>query len=331
MKLKPEQLAQHFSTQLLPAYWISGDEPLLMQEAGDCIRQKISALGYEREVIQADAQFDGRILEDVANNLSLFSELKLIELRLTINKLNETQSKKLQQYLSNPPSHCVLMITSPKLVSQASQSTWFRLLDKVGAIITLWPIDAAHLPGWIQQRMKQKGLVVDFGGAQFLAQALEGNLLAIIQTIEKIALTSAHQKNIGLNEIEQQISSDAKFDIFKLVDMSLIGNFPKAYRILKNLEAEGIEPTLLLWAFTRELRSLAQMLERKNQGVLTQDLLTEFRVFTNRKVIIQQALQRLSLERIHRAIQCAAQIDLCIKGVKQESTWELFPQLIALN
>ncbi len=328
MKLKPEQLTQHLKSTLLPLYWLQGDEPLLVRENSDLLRQHILAQGYAREIFYGETSSDWAFLKNSAQHLSLFSEKKLLELRLTSTKLNEAQRKALQDYLSELPSHCILLIISPKLPSQTWQASWFQKLEKIAGVITVWPIEASHLPGWIQQRMKKNGLLIDFTAAQYLAEAFEGNLLAATQMIEKLTLTPLTKKNISLQELEPYIAGEAKFDIFKLVDTSLTGNFSKAYRMLKNLEAEGIEPTLILWAFTRELRVLAHMLERKNQGIAIQTIMNEFRIFTLRKSIMQQALQSISFDKIYRALHYAAKIDACIKGLEVESEWIYFTQLI---
>lgn len=327
MKLKPEQLIQHLRTTLLPVYWVNSDEILLLQEMSDMIRQKALAAGYTRELIQADTQYDGSTLNDATRHFSLFSELQFIEVRLSSHKINEAFKKQLQNYFSTPPDHCILLVTSPKLPMPTWQSAWFRELDKIGAVVTAWPIDAAHFPGWIQQRLKQKGLITDFSASKYLAEAFEGNLLAAVQAIEQLALITEPNQTLDKNEIEKIISSDAQFDVFQLIDTVLLGNFSKAYRILKNLETEGVEPTLILWAMTRELHLLAEIIERKNAGQYLDTIFTQLNIRNTRKRVIQAALSRLELSDIHYQLHSAARIDLRIKGIHRESVWEAFATL----
>ncbi|MDH3993869.1 MAG: DNA polymerase III subunit delta, partial [Gammaproteobacteria bacterium] len=45
MRLYPEKLAGHLQQQLLPVYLVSGDEPLLLQECCDLIRQRARQQG----------------------------------------------------------------------------------------------------------------------------------------------------------------------------------------------------------------------------------------------------------------------------------------------
>ncbi|MGC3292818.1 DNA polymerase III subunit delta, partial [Pseudomonas aeruginosa] len=59
MKLTPAQLATHLQGPLAPVYVVSGDEPLLCQEACDAIRQAWRERDYgERQVFYAVATFE---------------------------------------------------------------------------------------------------------------------------------------------------------------------------------------------------------------------------------------------------------------------------------
>ena len=50
MKIKTEQLARTLKANAHPVYWLSGDEPLLLQEAADQVRR------YHRDVGFADRE-----------------------------------------------------------------------------------------------------------------------------------------------------------------------------------------------------------------------------------------------------------------------------------
>ena len=60
MRLKADQLNSHLSQgPLAPAYLISGDEPLLLQETADAIRIAAKNQGYtERELLHVEAGFE---------------------------------------------------------------------------------------------------------------------------------------------------------------------------------------------------------------------------------------------------------------------------------
>ena len=94
MKISQEQLSDNLKQPLAPVYLVSGDEPLLIEESIQQIRQAAKTQNFnEREVWHADAKFDWNNLLASANSLSLFSEKTLIEIRLTSDKLSETGKK----------------------------------------------------------------------------------------------------------------------------------------------------------------------------------------------------------------------------------------------
>src|SRR5882672_5006031 len=84
MQIKAEQLRAHLAKgRLARLYVVAGDEALLAIEAQDAIRAAARAQGYaERTVLHADARFDWSLLLQAARSGSLFSERRIIDLRL---------------------------------------------------------------------------------------------------------------------------------------------------------------------------------------------------------------------------------------------------------
>ena len=96
MQLKPNQLGSQLKKGLATCYLVSGDEPLLVQEATDAIRQAARDGGYqERQRITISGKSDWLELGYVSNALSLFAEHKLIEIDLPNGKPGAEGSKAL--------------------------------------------------------------------------------------------------------------------------------------------------------------------------------------------------------------------------------------------
>ena len=190
MRIYPEKLPGHLQQQLLPVYLVSGDEPLLLQECCDQIRARAAEQGCnEREVL--DAGVSGFSWQDIlqsATSMSLFAERKLVELRLPSGKPGAEGSKALCEYLEVAGGDDVLLIVSGKIDKQSTNSKWYKALDKAGATIQVWPIDARELPRWLEQRLRQAGLGIDRDALQLLCDKVEGNLLAAVQEVEKLKL-----------------------------------------------------------------------------------------------------------------------------------------------
>ena len=101
MKIRPEQFKNHLHKDLLPAYMISGDEPLLAQESADALRLAARQQGFlGRDVFYSDGKFDWDQLHNEANALSLFSEKKIIEINISNGKPGDKGSKAICELLS---------------------------------------------------------------------------------------------------------------------------------------------------------------------------------------------------------------------------------------
>ena len=87
------------------------------------------------------------------------------------------------------------------------------------------------------------------------------------------------------------VTDSARYDVFKLVDAALQGDSAHAQRILSGLKAEGIEPVLVVWALSREIRSLASMAQEIASGASTARVLADYHVWEKRKPVMDGALQ----------------------------------------
>ena len=326
MKLRPDQLKNHFandrSGRMAPVYLVSGDEPLQAGEACDAIRARARELGYGgREVIHVEAGFDWGVLHAAANSLSLFSERRIIELRLPTGKAGDAGSKALVEYAQRPADDAVLLVITGKLDKAVMAGKWVSALDRVGVVMQVWPVEVRQLPGWITQRMRARGMQPDAEGAALLAERVEGNLLAAAQEIEKLFLLYGTAQ-INLHAIAEAVVDSARFDVYGLVDSALAGDAARAARMLNGLRSEGVEPVLVLWALAREIRSLAEMAHEIQAGSAVDQVMAAHRIWEARKPLIKSGLKRNTRVQWQAMLHHAGQIDRIIKGVMSGNAWD---------
>lgn len=324
MKASINQWPQLLKQTLAPAYLISGDEPLLVQEACDQLRLAARQQGFEeRLVFHADNSFSWQHLADEANALSLFATRRILEVRLSGKPSDKGTAFKNIISLASPDN--LLLVISPRLDASTQKTTWVKAFESSGVWLPIWPIERSQYPSWLQQRCQQAGLQVERAAIILLAEQTEGNLLAAVQEIEKLKLLGLN--SIDAESMQQAISDNARFDAFGLSDMAMLGKLATASRMLNGLKAEGVEPILILGALVRKIR---QLLELKQ--LPTQERAAAFKrmgIWPKQQPPIQAALKQLSLATLHQALQKAETIDAAVKG-SGEDIWRLLHELIAL-
>jgi DNA polymerase-3 subunit delta len=329
MRLYPEKLAGHLQKQFLPVYLVSGDEQLLVQECCDLIRQKAREQGCnEREIIEGGATgFKWQDILHSASSMSLFADRKLVELRLPSGKPGAEGSKALCEYLDIASGDDVLLIVSGKIDKQSTNSKWYKALDKAGATIQVWPVDAKNLPRWLQQRVENAGMSIDDDALQLLCDRLEGNLLAAVQEVEKLKLLAADAR-ITIKTVTEAVSDHARYNLFDMADNALKGDASASLRMLHGLRAEGSEPPVVLWALAREIRTLYEVQLDCDGGQSAQQALGARRVWQNRMPLMQAALARHNTSSLSLLLEQAAQTDGSIKGFADGKPWDNLERLV---
>ncbi|KRW57507.1 DNA polymerase III subunit delta [Pseudomonas sp. TTU2014-080ASC] len=334
MKLNPSQLSKHLQGNLSPVYVVSGDEALLCQEATDAIRTAARQQGHsERQVFNADTNFDWGTLLQAGASLSLFAEKRILELRIPNGKPGDKGTAALLEYLTRPAEDTILLINLPKLDGSTQKTKWAKaLIDGPDCqFIQIWPVEVAQLPQWIRQRLASSGLTATAEAVDMIAVRVEGNLLAAAQEIEKLKLL-ADGNQIDIDTVQAAVADSARFDVFGLIDAALNGEAAHALRILEGLRGEGVEPPVILWALAREIRLLASIAQQFAQGIPLEKAFSSARppVWDKRRPLVSKALQRLSAPRWAALLQDAQQIDAQVKGQAPGDPWSGL-SLLTLN
>jgi len=330
MRLKPELLLGSLKKVLEPIYIVTGDEPLQVGETTDLIRKQALEQGYSsREILDVDAKFDWNLLIHQTENLSLFSDKKIIDLRIPKGKPGREGSAALVEYCKRIPEDTLLLITLPKLESAQLNSKWVKTLDKSGVLVQIWPIEVNALPQWINKRLQQAGLKASTGAVQMLAYQGEGNLLAASQEIEKLALIHENPEiEITADDIQDAASDNARFDVYKLVDSALEGNATRSTHILTGLKAEGVATPIIVWALAREIRNLAMMAAELQKSSNIQPLFRQYRVWEKRKPIVSNALKRIGQKQWLSLLQRCHMADKSVKGLLKQDTWLILEKIL---
>jgi DNA polymerase-3 subunit delta len=327
MLLKGEQLAAHLERELRPLYVLYGDDPLLVLEAADTLRAKARQKGYsEREVLTVLPHFDWGQLLAAGGNMSLFGDKKLIDLRIPTGKPGKEGGAALQQWCQHLSLDNLLLITLPELDWREEKAVWFTTLVNAGVAIKLTAPPLAELPGWIAGRLRRQQQSADLDSLKFIAERVEGNLLAAHQEIQKLGLLYPAGQ-LSAAQIRDAVLNVARYDIDGLREALLAGDIARLTRTLDGLMHEGEAPPLVLWAMSEEIRALTSIRAGMDAGKPLDMLLKDAKVWGPRQTPVKKALQRLSTAGLEAALQHAGKIDRLAKGLGQGNIWEEFLRL----
>ena len=357
MQIKADQLRNALKARQLPVYMVCGEEPLQHKEAVDMLRKAAKYYGYEeRETYTADASFDWSQLLVSGNELSLFASKKLIEINMPTGKPSD-KGEALIQYCENLPPDVILLINAGKVESATRKSKWYKALDRVAGIISVWSIEGQQLNQWLYSRLQSKGLILDADSIQLINDRVEGNLLAADQEIEKLSLlypvvSSASSsgkgrqvvKTVQLNfeQVSDAVFDSARFNLFDLFDCALSGDLKRASRMLYGLQHEGLPIILIMSLFTKEVRMLAKMtavlypmadqagqLKQLKQLPNIEAAMKGVYIFPKRKSLIAQALRKTRPQLWQNLLKQLLQADKMAKGAEQGDPWDMMQLIVA--
>jgi DNA polymerase-3 subunit delta len=331
MQLRIDALDTHLTKTLAQLYVITSDEHLLALEAADKIRKTARAQGFsERDVLSVDRSFKWGELLAANQSQSLFGDKKLIELRIPTGKPGKDGGAALQNYVTDLSPDNLTLITLPKLDWQTAKAAWVGALQQAAVYIDIPTVERAHLPNWIGQRLAAQRQSADKQGLDFIAERVEGNLLAAHQEIQKLGLLHPEGK-LSFEQIHDAVLNVARYDVFKLNEAMLGGDVARLVRMLEGLKGEGEALPLVLWAVAEEVRTLLKLKVGFTQGKQLGMLLKEHRIWGPRERLMEPALRRLKLPVLEAALQEAAQVDKMIKGLRAPAfigdAWDAMLQL----
>jgi len=326
--LRLEQLEAHLARELESLYVIHGDEALLALEAADAIRSRARACGFsERVVLAAERGFHWGELGASVANLSLFGDKKLIELRLVSGKPGNDGAEAIEAFCARLAPDALGIVTLPRLDKAGQASSWFKALEREGTVVNVYPVERARLPEWIAARLAWQKQSASTETLQFLADCVEGNLLAAHQEIQKLALLLPAGE-IDFDAVREAVMNVARYDALKLTEAMLSGERSRLARMLDGLRGEGEAPPRVLWILAEEIRAICRVQNGIAAGRPLADVLREARVWGGaRQTLVGHAAKKLPRAALLAALEHAARVDRVVKGIVKGDAWDELLQL----
>ena len=339
MQIYANHLAAHLKQGLRSLYTVHGNEPLLVQEAVDAIRATARQAGFtERTSHTAQgASYDWGEVVAATQSLSLFADRQIIEIHVPGGKPGKEGSLALQQVAESTQGNdgTLVIVTLPRLDKQTRASAWFVALENQGVTVPVESVERNALPQWISQRLRLQGQHVAAGAEgehalRFFADRVEGNLRAAHQEVQKLGLLYPHGE-LSAQQIEAAVLNVARYDVFKLSEAVLAGQFERVQRMMDGLQAEGESEVLVHYALAEDIRALKRVREALDQGKPLPMALREQRIWGMRERLFERVAPRMTSTSLAGLLHAAHVVDGIVKGIKSPDwpvdSWQALQRL----
>lgn len=332
MQVRADQLPAHLQRGLKPFYLLHGEEPLQLQEAADALRAAAREAGFDERQVHtvSGAHFDWSGLLGAAQAMSLFSQRQLVEIRIPSGKPGKEGGEALQRLADMPADDRVTLVLLPvKLDRQQQASAWFTALEHGGVSVRIDPVERPALPAWIGRRLARQGHRVPDGEEgerllAFVADRVEGNLLAAHQELQKLALLYPPPCVLRFDAVADAVLDVARFDAARLGEAALAGRVDRVLRVLDGLRAEGESPARVAWLVGDDVRALHGVKQALAAGMPMPMALRQWRVWGPRERLVERAVGRAAAPRLAALLDGAHRCDAIAKGLPQRG-WPVDP------
>ena len=327
MRITPEQLPRHLQKPLAPLFIVSGDELLLCIEAADAIRTRAREEGYsEREIFPVDHKFNWSELRQRSSSLSLFGERRVMDIRIPSGKPGIQGSAVIEEYCRALPPETLTLVTLPRIDRQSAATKWFKALEGAGITIQVDAVERARLPAWIGQRLGLQQQSADQDTLQFLADKVEGNLVAAYQELKKLAQLYPVGA-MSFEQVKDAVLDVARYDVYKLAAAMTRGEIARYNRVLEGLRGEGTALPLIVFTLATQIRALVTIRKGLDAGRPAMQLMNQVRARVDQHEFLQSAARRLPLEQLMQALIDMSKIDRISKGAAKGDAWDELLQL----
>ncbi len=327
MKIASGDLESHLARGLRPLYVVLAEDVLLGEEALSLLRARARAEGCaERVVLTVEGGFDWESLAAAGRSMSLFASRRLLELRIPNGRPGREGARRLQEFAAHPPEDTVTLVALPAIDWRARKSAWMSALEGGGVLVEARTPAREALPGWLAARLARNGQQTDPQTLEFLADRVEGNLMAAAQEVEKLALAWPAGR-LSAEQVRGAVLDVSRHDPSALGLALIAGERERVVRMIDGLRAEGAPLPLVMWGVAQELRRIAAAQEVLARGGGHAAAMREAAAFREREAPVRRALERIDLRRARRGLRMAAEIDRAAKGLGRRDPWVLLTEL----
>jgi DNA polymerase-3 subunit delta len=199
-------------------------------------------------------------------------------------------------------------------------------------------VERHALPAWLAKRLAAQGQRVEPGAAgeatlAFMADRVEGNLLAAHQEIQKLGLLHPPGE-LTFAQVEEAVLDVARHDVSRLCDAVMAVQVGRALRMLEGLEAEGEAAVFVHFKLSDDIRAIKRIQDAQAEGKPLPMALREARIWGARERLFERAVPRVTPAMAARLVGAASECDGVLKGLRHPQwpaePWDALRRLVLM-
>lgn len=252
----------------------------------------------------------------------LFSQKTIVVLKVKKATFAKKSAEQLEKAMALSDNIKQLLVVIPKIKRATETSQWYQYAFKNGAIVEFNPLSTYELKQWTLNKLKVNKNTITQDALDLLLEKTEGNLEALVQEIEKINL-SFDNCQIEKETLTETLFNQGNFNLYQWVDSCLNQDIKRASMIFQQLKTSGTEVILLLWALSKEIKTLAAIFDLTQKNKSLHQACLSLKIWQSKIHLYEKTLKihnHTSLKCLHL---CNHYCDNLIKGTnKTINPWD---------
>ena len=325
MLIKYQALQPLLQKQIKALYVLQGADHYLINDAALSIKKAWRQRGEtDEKIIHINTAADWKPLLDEANSYSLFSELILLDIRFDKKTIDPMGKDTLSQYLQSINPRCLIILRTTQV--PAKQLQWLQNSENV-VLVQITSFTDVALQQWIATQLQSRSIRYVPQVPALIHLYSQNNMLACAQVIEKLALIFDKTAELTIEEVREHLVDQCDLPLYELADACLSANAEKALHLLRQAYHERIEPTLILWLLTQEIRQLIQLTHLLKQSIACTTACNQLKIWPKRAKLYENTLTRLPLIKLYQLLHESRQLDESIKTSQNQYIWQSFEKM----
>jgi DNA polymerase-3 subunit delta len=253
-----------------PLYLLHGKERFLVDRGVDLLRQRVldpRTRDFNYDLMLGKEATAARIL-GAARTLPMMAKRRLVLVR-DIDELKADELNGLLPYIERPAPETCLVLTGEKIDLRIKLFTSFK---KHGVLIKLEPLKEWQLGSFLVEEAKGRGVRLEAGVAQLLADEIGAELGPLVDALERLATFVGDRRVVSVADVEAVVATTRQRSIFELCDAVGRGERVRSLQILGALLRDREPGVKILALLARQIRQLWTAQRLRSDGLSSQEL-----------------------------------------------------------